>query len=83
MTAPSLADQIARSLAPYLGEFNAKIAVKTFARRAFDIAPEELTIEHLPGVLEALEPMLNTLAGRAATEAIRRRIQEEVAIAVS
>lgn len=83
MTASSLADVIAGSLSPYLGEFNAKIAVKTFAKRAFDIAPEELTIEHMPGFLEALEPMLNTLAGRAATEAILERIEEEVAIAVS
>ena len=81
--ARSLADQIAGSLSPYLGDFNAKIAVKTFAKRAFGIAPEELTIEQLPGFLEALEPMLNTLAGRAATEAILQRIQEEVGIGVS
>lgn len=79
MTKPSVAEQVALELTPYLGPFNAKVAVKTFAGRAFDdLTPEELTLEHLPGLLEALRPMLNTLAGRAATEAVLERIAREV-----
>ena len=74
----SLAEQIAATLTPFLGEFNARIAVKTFARRAFDIPPEELTPEHLPGFLEALRPSLKTLAGSSASDKIIQRIQREV-----
>ena len=78
MTAQPIAQQVAGQLAPYLGSFNAQIAVKTFAKRAFDLAPEELTSEHLPGLLEALRPMLVTLAGRTAAGEVLERIQTEV-----
>lgn len=78
MTTPSLAEQIASKLSPYLGEFNARIAVKTFSKRAFDLPPEELTNEHVPGLLEALQPMLATLAGHVATEGLLQKIRREV-----
>jgi hypothetical protein len=79
MSKRSVAEQVAEELAPYLGPFNAKVAVKTFAGRAFEnLPPERLTLDHLPGLLEALRPMLNTLAGRAATDAVLARIQREV-----
>lgn len=79
MTRRPVAEQVAEELAPYLGPFNAKVAVKTFTGRAFDrLTPEELTLEHLPALLEALRPMLNTLAGRAAADAVLERIQREV-----
>lgn len=78
MPTSSIAETIAGKLSPYLGEYNAKIAVRTFSRHAFDISPEELTPAHVPGLLKALEPMLNTLAGHAASEALLRQIQQEV-----
>lgn len=74
----SIAEAIAGKLSPYLGEYNARIAVRTFAKRAFDISPEELTSAHVPGLLEALQPMLNTLAGHSATETMLHQIQREV-----
>ena len=78
MAAQSTAEQVADQLAPYLGPFNARIAVKTFARRAFDLDEEDLTPQHLPGLLEALGPMLKTLAGRTTAEVVLDRIQREV-----
>jgi len=65
---------VADRLSPYLGAFNAKVAVKTFAQRSLKLAPEDVTREHLPALLEALRPMLNTLVGRASTDALLDQI---------
>lgn len=78
MPTPSIAETVAGKLAPYLGEFNARIAVRTFSKSAFNITPEELTAAHVPALLAALQPMLNTLAGHAASESLLRQIQREV-----
>ena len=69
---------MAEQLSPYLGPFNAKIAVKTFAQRALQLTPEAVTIEHLPALLEALRPMLHTLVGRVSTEALLEKIRRGV-----
>ena len=63
---------------PYLGPFNARIAVKTFAERTVKLAPEQLAAEHLPALLEGLRPMLNTLAGRQTTESVLDQIRRGV-----
>ncbi len=42
------------------------------------MTPDQLTAAHVPRLLEELGPMLKTLAGRAATERILRRIEREV-----
>ncbi len=78
MTDQAIAERIAGKLSPYLGEFNAKIAVKTFTRRALAMSPDELTAAHVPRLLLELRPMLKTLAGRTATERILRQIEREV-----
>jgi hypothetical protein len=74
----TVADQVAQQLAPYLGPFNARIAVRTFAQKAVKLAPEAVTIRHLPALLEALRPMLNTLVGRDSTESLLEKIRREV-----
>lgn len=74
----SIAERVTEALAPYLGPFNARIAVKTFAQRALKLAPEALTGEHLPGLLDALRPTLYTLVGRDPTDALLERIRSEV-----
>jgi hypothetical protein len=66
---------VAERLSPYLGEFNARVAVKTFAQRALKLEPEGVTLEQLPALLEALRPMLNTLVGRTSTEALLEQIR--------
>ena len=73
-----IAEQLTQQLAPYLGPFNAKIAVKTFAQRALKLAPEAVTLQHLPALLDALRPMLHTLVGQASTDALMAQIQRKV-----
>ena len=78
MSRPSVADQVAAQLSPYLGPFNAKVAVKTFSSKALHLAPDAVTLEHLPALLAALKPMLHTLVGQASTEALLEGIRREV-----
>ena len=69
---------MADRLSPYLGAFNAKVAVKTFSQRELKLAPEAVTLEQLPALLDALRPMLNTLVGRSSTDALLEKIRREV-----
>jgi hypothetical protein len=75
--AVSVADRLVESLSPFLGPFNARVAVRTFAKKTLSLAPDDLKAEHIPQLMDALQPMLCTLAGRAAAvalgEEIRRR----------
>jgi hypothetical protein len=78
VTVSSIAQQVAEHLSPYLGPFNAGIAVKTFSQKALQRAADTLTGEHLPALLEALRPMLNTMVGRESTDALLADIQRRV-----
>jgi hypothetical protein len=73
-----MAERVTTALAPYLGPFNARIAVKTFAQRSLKLAPEDLKAEHVPALLDALRPTLYTLVGSAPTDALLERIRREV-----
>lgn len=73
-----IVEQVAEQLSPYLGPFNAKVAVKTFAQRALKLTPEAVALEHLPALLDALKPMLYTLVGRTSTDALLEQIQRQV-----
>jgi hypothetical protein len=74
----TIAQQVAEHLSPYLGPFNAGIAVKTFSQRALQRSAESVTLAHLPALLEALRPMLNTMVGRQSTEVLLEDIQRRV-----
>lgn len=76
---PALSERLAAALAPYLGAFNAKVMVKTVAQRSVGVAPEALTVGHVPALLEALRPTLCTFVGRASAEALLEQIRREVA----
>lgn len=78
MSAPSIAEQLVEQLGPYLGDFNAKVSVKTFAQRALGRTPEALTRGDVPVLLEALRPSLYTLVGRAATDALLQQVARQV-----
>jgi hypothetical protein len=73
-----IAEQVAAQLAPFLGEFNAKIAVKTFSQRSLKRGPETLTAADVPALLDALRPTLYTLVGRASTDALLERLRGQV-----
>lgn len=79
MSGPSVAERVADQLSAYLGPFNARVAVKTFAQRTLKLEPEALTADHLPALLDALRPMLHTLVGRVSTDALLDEIRRGVA----
>lgn len=75
---PSIAEQVAERLAPFLGSFNAEIWVKTVAERKVGIAVDQLTPANLGALLEGLRPSLNTFMGRSAADELLQRIEREV-----
>ena len=78
MQASPVAEQLIEQLAPYLGAFNAKISVKTFAQRALGLNTEQLTRDDVPALLEALRPSLYTLVGKASTDALLEKVARQV-----
>jgi hypothetical protein len=73
-----LADRVIEALTPYLGAFNARVTVKTFTQRTLRLAPEGLTVEHLPALLEALRPTLYTFVGKLSADALLDQVRKEV-----
>ena len=74
----SISEQVTERLAPYLGEFNAQIWVKTVAERKLGVAADRLAAEHLAPLVEGLRPSLNTFMGRAAADQLLKKIGREV-----
>lgn len=74
----SISEQIAARLAPYIGQFNARMWVKAAARRELGMAPEELTGAHLDTLVDGLRPSLSTLMGRGAADDLLLQIGREV-----
>jgi hypothetical protein len=74
----SVSEKITAQLAPYIGSFNAKMWVKSVARRELGLNPEELTAGHLATLVDGLRPSLSTLMGRAAADDLLTRIGREV-----
>jgi hypothetical protein len=74
----SISEQVAARLAPYIGDFNAQMWIKSVARRELGIAPEDLTAEHLARLVDGLRPFLQTLMGRATAEDLLLQIGREV-----
>lgn len=66
-------------LAEYLGPHTARSAVKTFAQSALRRTPEELRLEDMPRLLDALRPMLRTLVGHAISDDILGSLAQELA----
>jgi hypothetical protein len=77
-TTSSISEQVAARLAPYIGQFNAHMWVKSVARRELALSPEDLTAAQLPTLLSGLRPFLQTLMGRATTEDLLQQIRREV-----
>jgi hypothetical protein len=71
------AERVATLLAEYLGPHTAQAAVRTFARSALGLAPEAVRPEDVPGLLDALRPMLRTLLGSAICEELLAPLAKE------
>lgn len=78
ITFPPVAEQIAARLAPYIGQFNARMWVKAVARRELGMSPEELKTAHVSTLLDGLRPSLSTLMGRGAADDLLLQIGREV-----
>jgi hypothetical protein len=65
-------------LSPYLGPHTAKTALRTFAQRTLQMAPESLTLTDLLKVIEALKPTLGGLLGSAKADEIVRQLDVEL-----
>lgn len=74
----SLSQQLAARLAPYIGDFNAQMWIKSVARRELGLAPEDLTAKHLTPLIDGLRPFLQTLMGRSTAESLLQQIGREV-----
>ena len=76
--AASVSEQVESQLAPYLGDFNAKIWVQKVAQRDLGLEPDALTASHISALLDGLRPSLNTFFGRQAAEELLQKILREV-----
>ncbi|HEY3570691.1 MAG TPA: hypothetical protein VGP73_22360 [Thermoanaerobaculia bacterium] len=74
----SFSRQLAARLAPYIGDFNAQMWIKSVARRELGLAPEDLTVKHLPPLIDGLRPFLQTLMGRSTADNLLQQIGREV-----
>jgi hypothetical protein len=74
----SVSEQVAARLAPYIGQFNAQMWVKSVARRELGLTPEDVTATHLASLLGGLRPFLQTLMGRSTSDELLQQIRREV-----
>ena len=74
----SIHEQVAERLAPYIGQFNAQMWIKSVARRDLGLAPEDLRPMHLRSLIDGLRPFLQTLMGRGTADDLLQQIGSEV-----
>lgn len=78
MRAPS--EVVHEHLALYLGPYTAKNALKTFSAKALGKAPEAVTLNEAPQLLQALRPMMRTLLGVQQCEHVLRQVTKELGL---
>lgn len=76
----SVATVFARHLATYIGQHTAPMAIKTFAKQALGVAPDQLRVPDTVKLLEAMRPMLSTLIGRQRAEEVALLIQRDLGV---
>jgi len=76
----SLSDEVAETLAQWLGPNTARNAVRVFSERSLKKAPEALTSADLPQLLRALQPMLRTLLGMEQCNEIVAELERRLAL---
>jgi len=70
----------ARHLAAYIGQHTAPMAIKTFAKQALGLAPDELRIPDTTKLLDAMRPMLSTLIGSQRAEEVATLIRRDLGV---
>lgn len=74
----ALSDVVIKELTRYLGPHTAKNALKLFAQKSVNKAPEALVRDDLEPLLAALRPMLRTLIGSRETDAVLAELRREL-----
>lgn len=74
------ADVVRDQLTHYLGPYTSKNAVRMMAKQALSLEPEQVTIEQVPMLLEALGPTLRTLLGKVCAEQVLEEIRLTLAV---
>ncbi|HEX8152094.1 MAG TPA: hypothetical protein VF698_03165 [Thermoanaerobaculia bacterium] len=78
--ADSVAAIFARHLGGYIGQHTAPMAIKTFAKQALGVTPDQVKRLDAGKLLDAMRPMLNTLLGKEHAEAVAKLIRADVGI---
>lgn len=65
-----IAEAVIAKLSGHLGPHVAKMAVRSFAKKAGVDSYEQLTAAHLPRLIEDIRPMLNVMIGKGASESV-------------
>jgi hypothetical protein len=74
-----LAETVISKLAVHLGPHVARIAVKSFAKKAGVPGHEQLTPAHVPQLMQEIRPMLNVMIGKAPSESVIADIERATA----
>jgi len=70
----SVNELVIQRLSLYLGPHTARMAMKTFAKQALGLPPDQVLFVDAPKLLAALRPMLRTLLGSDHAEAVVREL---------
>jgi len=76
----SVAAVFTRHLATYIGQHTAPMAIRTFAKQALGVAPDQLRVPDTLKLLDAMRPMLSTLIGRQSAEEVALLIQRDLGV---
>ena len=70
----------ARHLTGYIGQHTAPMAIKTFAKQALGVTPDQVQRADAGRLLDAMNPMLNTLLGKEHAQEVATLIRRDVGL---
>ena len=74
MPDPPIADAVIARLSAHLGPHVAKMAIRSFAKKA-DVRHEQITAAHVPRLIQEIRPMLTVMIGKGPSEAVVAEIE--------
>ncbi|HUR81903.1 MAG TPA: hypothetical protein VM733_14150 [Thermoanaerobaculia bacterium] len=76
----SVVSVFSRHLATYIGQHTAPMAIKTFAKQALGMTPEQLKTPDTTKLLDAMRPMLSTLLGKQQADEVATLIRRDLGV---
>ena len=71
------ADRIYAELEQFIGPNVTRMAIRTFSKKTLHVNPEELISTDAPKLIQALRPLLRSMAGEAHAETLIKRLTRE------